>query len=97
MYAVDYEVPGDADMYRKVKAQIGEELPSGLVVHFVVRTQGGLRHFEVWDSREAWERFRNDRVRPAVAKVLADVGITGTMPPPHENELDVIDVWQGAS
>jgi hypothetical protein len=97
MYAVTYEVPAGADMYQRVKVEIGEEQPDGMVVHFVVRTERGLQHYEVWDTKADWERFRDDRVRPAVDKVMASVGFTDPVPPPVENELEVIDVWRGVA
>ena len=94
-YAVQYEVPGNEKIYSKVKAEIGEETPVGLVVHFVVKSEGGLRHFEIWDSQRDWERFRDERVEPAVGKVLSLLGFEGQPPAPEEQLLDVVDVWRG--
>lgn len=96
-YAVEYEVPGNEQIYAKVKAEIGEETPDGMVVHFVVKSEGGLRHFEVWDSQQDWERFRDERVDPAVGKVLASLGFEGERPTPHEQVMEVVDVWTGTS
>jgi hypothetical protein len=94
-YACSYEVPADEQLYRRVKSEIGEEAPKGLVVHLVVHSEGGLRHIGVWDSRADWERFRDERVQPAVARVLTAAGFSRLPPRPAEDEMDVVDVLTG--
>jgi hypothetical protein len=93
-YAFYYDVPGDEHIYGKVKAEIGEGHPKGLVVQLVAkRDEGGLRHFNVWESKEDWERYNEDRVEPAVARVLAGIGVTEPSPTrPAVEELNLIDV-----
>lgn len=91
-YACAYEVPGDEEMYRRVKSEIGGPPPAGLVVQLVVKSGRGLRHIQVWDSKEQWEQFRDDKVRPAVNRILAAVGIPEP-PNPAEEALEVVDVW----
>ncbi|MGH2668319.1 MAG: hypothetical protein ACRDKJ_12605 [Actinomycetota bacterium] len=85
---------GNEQIYRKVKAAIGEELPEGLVVHIVVKAAQGLKHLEVWDSKGSWESFRDERVRPAVAAVVSKLGVSEPPPAPAETQLDVVDVWK---
>jgi hypothetical protein len=88
-----YDVPGDEEIYAKVKAEIGEDAPKGLILQVVSKAQaGGLRHLTVWESREQWERFQAERVGPAVGKVLAAMGITEAAPRPVITELDLVDV-----
>ena len=96
-HAFSYEVPGSEQMYRKVKEAIGEGQPDGLVVHLVVRAEAGLRHIEVWDSKEDWDRFHDERVEPAVHQVLAAAGFTQMPPDPPIEELGLVDVWMGSS
>ena len=67
-YAFFYDMPGTEELYRRVKAEIGEEAPKGLLVQLVVRQDGGLRHFNVWESRQDWERYRQERVGPPWAR-----------------------------
>jgi hypothetical protein len=95
-YALLYDVPADEQMYRQVKAAIGDEQPKGLVVHVVVQTDGGLRHIGVWDSKEDWQRFHDERVEPAVHTVLTGLGFTELPPDPPVQELRLVDVWVGA-
>ena len=91
-YACFYDVPGDEGMYAQVKAQIGEEQPKGLILHLVVKREDGLRHFDVWESKQEWERFQQERVAPAVAKMLAAVGVTDPPPRPEAQEMELIDI-----
>lgn len=91
-FACFYEVPADEHTYRLVKEEIGGEPAKGLVAHLVVKSAGGLGHIGVWDSQEDWYRFRDERVRPAVSRVLSAAGRTQPPPAPEEQILDVVDV-----
>ncbi len=95
-YACSYEVPSDEQLYRQVKAEVGDEQPKGLIVHLVVKSEGGLRHIGVWETQADWERFRDERVQPAVGKVLTAAGFTHLPPRPVEQEMDVVDVLTSA-
>jgi hypothetical protein len=94
-FALLYDVPADEEMYRQVKAAIGDEQPTGLVAHLVVHADGGLRHIGVWDSQEDWQRFHDERVEPAVHAVLSAAGFTHMPPDPPVQELKLVDVWIG--
>ena len=92
MYACSYEVPADEQMYLRVKEAIGPEQPHGLVTHLVVKSDQGLRHIGVWEDQADWERFRDERVQPAVRRVLQGAGVTQLPPPPVEETLEVVDL-----
>lgn len=95
-YACHYDVPTDEQTYQRVTAAIGDEPSKGLVVHLVVKNDtGGLRHVTVWESQEDWERFRAERVQPAIEKVMAAAGITEIPPRPVERAMEVVDVRVG--
>ena len=89
-----YEVPGTVEIYDDVKALIGDEQPKGLISHVVTRTPGGLRHTEVWETEADWERFVDERLRPALGEVLGKLGITPE--PPTYEPLELVDAWVGA-
>jgi hypothetical protein len=91
-YALEFEVPGDEALYERVKDAIGDDHPPGLLVHMVVKTAGGLRHIEVWNSLDEHERFHHERVDPAVHAVLQSIGSTEPPPPHDHDELDLIDL-----
>jgi hypothetical protein len=91
-YAFYYDAPGNEQIYRLVSQAIGKVRPEGLIAAVVTKTDTGLRHLDVWQSREQWLNFRDGQVRPAVAAVLADLGIPAPAEPPHEHELALVDV-----
>jgi hypothetical protein len=92
-YACFYDVPGDEHVYKKVKAEIGEDQPDGLILQLVSKLDsGGLRHITVWESKQEWERFQQELVAPAVDRVLAGMGISDAPPRPPVTEMDLVDV-----
>jgi hypothetical protein len=94
-YAFIQEVPADANMYGEIRAKLGVEAPSGLVAHIVVKQDGGLRYIDVWDTQADWERFRVERVEPAVAEVLSSYGIPHDHSLVRTTEMEVVDAWLG--
>jgi hypothetical protein len=96
-YGCIYEVPGNESIYAKVKAEIGEDQPAGLVAQLVSKLEsGGLRHITVWETKEQWERFQAERVGPAVGRVLAGMGISEPPGRPVVEEMELIDVITNA-
>jgi hypothetical protein len=93
-YTFSYDAPGNPAMYRRVSDQIGSVRPPGLLVQVVTTTEGGLRHLNVWESREQWEVFRDNHVFPAVAAVLEQLGVPAPTEPPVEHTLDLVDLIQ---
>jgi hypothetical protein len=61
---------GDREMYEAVaeKAMAGE-LPEGCQVHIAGPVSGGWRVITVWDSEEAFNRFRQEKLTPALLDV----------------------------
>ena len=52
-YAFYYDAPGNEQIYRLVSKAIGNERPEGLIAAVVTKTDSGLRHLDVWQSRTA--------------------------------------------
>ncbi|MFI5045010.1 MAG: hypothetical protein ACHQDC_09475 [Acidimicrobiales bacterium] len=92
-YALTYEVPADEQMYQLVKDGIGPEPPEGLIVHLVVKSDGGLQHIGLWESEDDWKRFHDERVEPAVHDMLSAAGFVEMPPDPPVRELALVDVW----
>ena len=72
--------------YDEVIAKMGFEPggrgePGGLF-HWVTKTDDGIRVIDVWQSREAFERFAQEKIGP----LTADVGLTS---PPRITLFDV--------
>ena len=58
---------GTAELYDKVRAQLGQDRAAGGTVHLAGPSPGGgFRVIEVWESREQAERFIHERFRPAL-------------------------------
>jgi hypothetical protein len=93
MYAYIQDVPITLPVYRQIKEEIGEDVPRGLLVHLVLETQEGLRYVDVWESQTDCERFFDERVHPAVDRVLARVGHPRGGEPRRE-EIVVHEVWK---
>ena len=63
----------------------------GLIVHTSGPVDGGWRIVDVWESREDFERFTDERVRPAVMSYAQEAGIEPRTPNTTFRELyDVI-------
>ena len=66
----EFEVGDDRSTanYDAVRAQLGVEAdpPAGMILHTAGFTEGGtFRIFDVWETREAWERFRQKTTQAA--------------------------------
>jgi catechol 2,3-dioxygenase-like lactoylglutathione lyase family enzyme len=100
-YAFTRDVPVDEGHYAEVRTEIraatGGVTPEGLVVHLVVRRDGGLRYIDVWDSEAHWRRFHDERIGPAVRKVMTARGMTRPATSPPYQPMELIDVWVPAS
>lgn len=54
-----------------------EESPEGLIVHSAGQGDRGWYVYDIWESREAFERFMDEKLMPAVNEVMG-----GQQPPP---------------
>ena len=91
-YAFTYDVPINAETYDRIKEGLGPERPPGLIAHLAWRTESGLSYVDVWQSRDEWESFTENRLHPIVHPILQDT--LGFVPPePPRTVLDVIDAW----
>ena len=63
-----------------------ENLPEGQLLHLAGATEGGWTIFAVHDSKESWERFRDDILMPKV-----QAGIEGAfVGPPEESSWELL-------
>jgi hypothetical protein len=63
-----------------------DEAPDGLIVHSAGTSPGGWYVYDIWESQEAFERFMNDRLMPAVNEVM------GGQQPPEEARPQFFEV-----
>jgi hypothetical protein len=91
-YALTYDVPINAETYARIKDGLGPERPDGLIAHLAWRTDAGLRYVDVWQSKDAYAAFVEERLHPVVHALLEEV--LGFVPPePPHTDLDLIDAW----
>ncbi|WP_326821643.1 hypothetical protein [Streptosporangium sp. NBC_01756] len=94
-YAFTYEVPIGPDVYARIKQELGPEPPPGMILHLAHRTERGLRYLEVWESKQAYLAFVDDRLHPIIDRVVTQA--LGFRPPePPITMLEVVDVWVGS-
>ena len=91
-YAFTYDVPINAETYARIKEGLGPQRPDGLIAHLAWRTDTGLRYVDVWQSKDDYEAFAEQRLHPVVHPLLQEM--LGFVPPePALTVLDVIDAW----
>ncbi len=75
---VELEGPGP-EMYDAVTAEmnIADNPPAGLIVHTGGAIEGGMRIFDIWESANAYNEFRDSRLMPAIAKVGGEQAAAG--------------------
>ncbi len=96
-YAITNVVGIDEAAYRAIQAQVGPEVPKGLIVHLAIkRPEGGLRYIDVWESEEDCQRFEDERLHPVVHRLVRQrlgLGEGDPVPPePEKVPLTVIHV-----
>lgn len=69
---------GTKEQYEKVRKElgIGSQLPPGQLVHIAGASDGGWVVVNVWESREAAEKYNTEKVTPAREKA----GLANTPP-----------------
>jgi hypothetical protein len=74
------------DEYERVSEALGadDNPPAGLIVHAAGEEGDNWRSVSVWESQAAYERFREERIMPAVAQALGQAAIDAG-PPPQES------------
>lgn len=75
------------EMYEAVssRAMSGGRLPDGCHVHIAGPAGDRWRVLTVWDSREAFEKFREEKLLPTFREVAGD----DSPPPPDPDVNDV--------
>ena len=76
------------DIYEAVskKAMDGDQLPEGCQLHIAGPVEEGWRVITVWDTREAFDRFRVEKLLPAIREIAGEEGGR----PPVEPEVSLV-------
>ena len=69
--------------YEKVQGAVGDEAPDGLIYHAAgEQDNGNWQSVSIWESEAHFNRFRDERLLPAVRETIGDAAASG--PPPTE-------------
>ena len=79
------ELPVGRDEYDRINAAITED-PEGLILHTSSEKGGQMRIVDVWESKDAYERFERDVLMPAMERIGA-APPEGGPPPSEEYEI----------
>ena len=72
------------ELYDAVNAHMGgvdEHPPDGMIFHSAGMVGGRVRIVDVWESREAFDRFNDERLMPAIEAVAREAGGPAPEPP----------------
>ena len=64
-----------------------DKAPDGLIVHSAGPTQGGWYIYDIWESKDAFQRFTDGQLGAAVKEVFGDM----PMPPGGEPQFFEIE------
>ena len=80
-------------MYDAIQAQLGIEgnPPDGLLVHCSGELDGRFQIWDVWESRGHFERFGEERLRPALVAVAGEEAVAA-MPDVERVEVELRNV-----
>ncbi len=85
----DFPDPAGPDMYDGVSAEmdVANDPPEGLIFHWAGEVDGKWTITDVWESSEAHDRFRNERLFPAIQKVSGMDPASGPQPTTTEHPV----------
>ena len=83
------DFPATAAQYDQVNAAMGavDDPPAGLILHAASEREGGMRVVDVWESQEDFDRFREERLNPAVSEVMGPQAAEAPVPGPEVSEV----------
>jgi hypothetical protein len=83
------EFPATREQYDAVNAKLDttNNPPQGLILHTAAEVADGMRVIDFWEQEADFDRFRADRLGPAVVEVAGEGA-----PPPKIEVFEVFDV-----
>ena len=71
----------NAEQIDRLNAEIAPDgnPPPGLVFHFSGPVDGGWQVIDVWESREQFDRFAQERIAPSLVAIGVPAGVTPEM------------------
>jgi hypothetical protein len=85
--------------YDKVseRLDVASNPPAGLIVHTAGwdEENGTFRIFDVWESRQDFDRFFTERLEPALNELMPQFEDANASPPDREGKYETHDVAKG--
>jgi hypothetical protein len=80
--------------YDAVAGELGRTAPEGLIVHTAGfdHDRGVFRIMDVWESREAGQRFMDEKLMPIIERMAAERSEEDFRPPDAESWYELHDV-----
>ena len=89
-------VDGDTSTtnYDAVSAEVGRTAPDGLIVHTAGfdHDRGVFRIVDVWESREAGQRFWDEKLMPIIERMASERSADDFRPPDAESWYELHNV-----
>lgn len=89
-------VDGDTSTtnYDAVSAEVGSTAPDGLIVHIAGfdHDRGVFRIVDVWESREAGQRFWDEKLMPIIERMASERSAEDFRPPDAESWYELHNV-----
>jgi hypothetical protein len=60
------------DEYERLGEELGRVVPAGAILHVAGPYEAGIRIIDVWESEEAFNRFRDDHLTPALVRLFGE-------------------------
>jgi hypothetical protein len=95
LMTIDLPVPGDVLQAVSNEMRVREDPPPGLIVHVMTEAAGGVHVVDVWNSEQEFTTFRDQRLMPAMAKVMANKGLPVPDTLPEADVTEASDLVRG--
>jgi hypothetical protein len=74
-YAFVQDIAASWEHYQRFAAAFEDPTPDGLILHAAGPTDEGFRIIGIWENEDAWQRFRDARLKPD-AEAVAHIAPT---------------------
>jgi hypothetical protein len=89
-HAIVQDVAASWVEYERVARGLIDPAPAGLILHVAGPTDEGVRTIDVWETEEAWQRFRDERLAPSIGALGG-----AALPEPSLRELRPLQLVLG--
>jgi hypothetical protein len=85
----DFPEGAGTNLYDSVRDEMGvaDDPPEGLIFHWAGEVDGKWTVTNIWETREAYDRFRDERLFPAIRKVVGADPASGPQPTVRESAV----------